>query len=144
MRGTAKSDYELLQDEMRQLKRENTALQTQLSDTVTTKYHDEIVQESINERVKLTNELRNELCVAKAFHHVAVMERDALIRESASYRHQIETENKKYLEILTRWRDVMVEWYAEVDAYGMGEPNISAGLVNDTNAAVAESIKNKS
>jgi hypothetical protein len=38
----------------------------------------------------------------------------------------------------------MVEWYAEVDAYGMGEPNISAGLVNDTNAAVAESIKNKS
>jgi hypothetical protein len=26
MRGTAKSDYELLQDEMRQLKRENAAL----------------------------------------------------------------------------------------------------------------------
>jgi hypothetical protein len=67
-----------------------------------------------------------------------------LSRESLSYRHQIETENKKYLEILTRWRDVMVEWYAEVDAYGMREPNISAGLVNDTNAAVAESIKNKS
>ncbi len=67
-----------------------------------------------------------------------------LSRESLSYRHQIETENKKYLEILTRWRDVMVELYAEVDAYGMGEPNISAGLVNDTNAAVAESIKNKS
>jgi hypothetical protein len=67
-----------------------------------------------------------------------------LSRESLSYRHQIETENKKYLEILTRWRDVMVEWYAEVDAYGMREPNISAGLVNDTNAAVAESIRNKS
>ena len=67
-----------------------------------------------------------------------------LSRESLSYRHQIETENKKYLEILTRWRDVMAEWYAEVDAYGMREPNISAGLVNDTNAAVAESIKNKS
>jgi hypothetical protein len=56
-----------------------------------------------------------------------------LSRESLSYRHQIETENKKYLE-----------WYAEVDAYGMREPNISAGLVNDTNAAVAESIRNKS
>ena len=67
-----------------------------------------------------------------------------LSRESLSYRHQIETENKKYLEILTRWRDVMVEWYAEVDAYGMGEPSLSAGLINDTNAAVAESIKNKS
>ena len=29
MRGTAKSDYELLQDEMRQLKRENAALRAE-------------------------------------------------------------------------------------------------------------------
>ncbi len=32
MRGTAKSDYELLQDEMRQLKRENTKLRALLSE----------------------------------------------------------------------------------------------------------------
>ncbi len=31
MRGLAKSDYELLQDEMRQLKRENTALRSALT-----------------------------------------------------------------------------------------------------------------
>jgi hypothetical protein len=32
VRGTAKSDYELLQDEMRQLKRENTKLRALLSE----------------------------------------------------------------------------------------------------------------
>ena len=32
MRGTAKSDYELLQEEMRKLKRENTKLRTLLSE----------------------------------------------------------------------------------------------------------------
>ncbi len=31
MRGTAKSDYELLQDEMRQLKRENATLRSALT-----------------------------------------------------------------------------------------------------------------
>jgi phage shock protein A len=32
MRGTAKSDYELLQDQMRQLKRENAALRARNKD----------------------------------------------------------------------------------------------------------------
>jgi len=71
---------------MEKLERENAALREQLSNTVTTKYHDQIVQESINERVKLTNGLKNELCVVEAFQRIAVMERDALIKENTALR----------------------------------------------------------
>jgi hypothetical protein len=102
--------------------------------------NDRYIPDPWDEIAKLEQELK-QMAITESALRESLTE---LSRESLSYRHQIETENKKYLEILTRWRDVMVEWYAEVDAYGMREPNISAGLVNDTNAAVAESIKNKS
>ena len=100
--------------------------------------NDRYIPNPWNEITKLTQELE-QMAITESALRESLTE---LSRESLSYRHQIETENKKYLEILSRWRDVMVEGYAEVDAFGMKEPNISAGLVNDTNKAVSEGTKN--
>ena len=73
-------------DFARELERENAALKEQLNHTVSTKYHDEIVQEAVSLRVKETDNLRSELRIAESFHRVAVSERDALVVENAALR----------------------------------------------------------
>jgi|688.fasta_scaffold739793_2 regulator of replication initiation timing len=71
---------------VRKLERENAALKEQLNHTVSTKYHDEIVQEAVSLRVKETDNLRSELRIAESFHRIAVSERDALVVENAALR----------------------------------------------------------
>ena len=53
-------------DAVAELERENTALREQLNHTVTTKYHDQIVQESVSLRVKETAELGRENAALRA------------------------------------------------------------------------------
>ena len=76
---------------VRKLERENAALKEQLNHTVSTKYHDEIVQEAVSLRVKETDNLRSELRIAESFHRIAVSERDALVVENAALRAYLKT-----------------------------------------------------
>lgn len=50
-----------MRESIAQLERENAELKEQLKHTVTTEYHDKIVQESVDQRVKETSELRQKL-----------------------------------------------------------------------------------
>ena len=55
-----------------------------------------------------------------------------LERENAALR----ADRERLLDILQRWLRMADEWYAEADQYGFGEPNITAGMINDTRAAI--------
>lgn len=55
-----------------------------------------------------------------------------LERENAALR----ADRERLLDILQRWQHMADEWYAEADQYGLGEPNITAGMINDTRAAI--------
>jgi hypothetical protein len=55
-----------------------------------------------------------------------------LERENAALR----ADKERLLDILQRWQRMADEWYAEADQYGFGEPNITAGMINDTRAAI--------
>ena len=62
---------------------------------------------------------------------------------TASFCRELERENtalradkERLLDILQRWQRMADEWYAEADQYGFGEPNITAGMINDTRAAI--------
>ena len=55
-----------------------------------------------------------------------------LERENAALRE----DKERLLDILQRWQRMADEWYAEADQYGFGEPNITAGMINDTRAAI--------
>ena len=53
-------------------------------------------------------------------------------KENAALR----ADKERLLDILQRWQRMADEWYAEADQYGFGEPNITAGMINDTRAAI--------
>ena len=57
---------------------------------------------------------------------------EELERENAALR----ADRERLLDILQRWQHMADEWYAEADQYGLGEPNITAGMINDTRAAI--------
>jgi hypothetical protein len=68
----------------------------------------------------------------------------------ADFARQLERENaalradrERLLDILQRWLRMADEWYAEADQYGFGEPNITAGMINDTRAAIDAAMKEK-
>jgi hypothetical protein len=48
----------------------------------------------------------------------------------------LRADRERLLDILQRWQHMADEWYAEADQYGFGEPNITAGMINDTRAAI--------
>lgn len=61
-----------------ELERENAELREQLNHTVTTKYHDQIVQESVSLRVKETAELKRENASLRA--EINALKKDAICR----------------------------------------------------------------
>lgn len=68
---------------------------------------------------------------------------EALIVQRTDEIRHLETENaalradrERLLDILQRWQRMADEWYSEADQYGFGEPNITAGMINDARAAI--------
>ena len=62
----------------------------------------------------------------------AALRLNELERENAALR----ADRERLLYILQRWLRMADEWYAEADQYGFGEPNITAGMINDTRDAI--------
>ena len=57
-----------------------------------------------------------------------------LERENAA----LKADKEQTLGILLRWKQVTDEWLGNIESFGYGhaEPDISCGLINDTNAAI--------
>jgi len=69
-------------------------------------------------------------------HHFACDCREAKFKELERENAALRADKERLLDILQRWQRMADEWYAEADQYGFGEPNITAGMINDTRAAI--------
>ena len=69
-------------------------------------------------------------------HHHACDCREEKFKQLEQENAALRADKERLLDILQRWQRMADEWYAEADQYGFGEPNITAGMINDTRAAI--------
>ena len=117
-----------------------------MNDTPTQTIADALLLLSLGERNEIGKDAADRLM--KLERENAALRADLLIEEERSIywrdnegkamaeNSALRADKERLLDILQRWQRMADEWYAEADQYGFGEPNITAGMINDTRAAI--------